>query len=389
MIMFILLKIKNFKILLPVMVVMTCMTLVFIYIFGIGFSKGYIPKVGIVDEDGSQTSQMIVQSLMSNNKYNFLPMRFDEARNLVQKDDLAGFVHINKGFEEGLDNKVSNITFYRGASSVEILSLEQQLNTIVAGVFTDKNFINNLSAVLTEQSQSNDIATEEIYADLVNIKKEYVTYQNNSYFHNQGDGIQYDSLKNSFTGFLLFFSMFTIMFGIGTIVDEKEVRVWQRQLVSPLKKSTIIIGNLISNFILGMAQLLIIVLASRILFEMDWGGSIIALFGILAAYVVAGTAMGLFIAGYVKTQQQLSAALPTIIVSTSMIGGCMWPVELMPKFMRVIAQFLPQRWGMEGLSQVILYNGSIENVAKPMIILLIISGVFLAASIIPYSRNEI
>lgn len=388
MISFIIMKIKNFKSILPVMLIMTCMTLVFVYVFGIGFSKGYVPKVGIVDEDQSQTSKMIVNSLQKNKKYDFFNSTFDEAKMTVEKDDAIGFIYLEDGLEKGLEQNKVNVIFYRGGSSVEIITLESTLNALISEVLGDKGFTKGLTTLLVEKGSN--ITSEEVYSDLIANKSNYSTYESNSLFFNKDDGVQYDALKSAFTGFLLFFSMFTIMFGIGTIVDEKELKVWHRQLVSPLTKRTILTGNLVSNFVLGMLQLLLIVLASKFLFDMDWGGSTIALLSVLGAYVIAGTAMGLFIAGFVKTQQQLAAALPTIIVATSMIGGCMWPVELMQsKFLRSIAEVLPQRWGMEGLSQVIMYNGGMEDVIKPVIILLIMGAVFLIASIIPFKKSLI
>lgn len=386
MISFIVMKLRNYVSMFPMLLIMTCMTLVFVYVFGIGFSKGYMPKVLVVDEDQTQTSSMIVDRLMNTEKYHFVTANFNEAKVAVEKDDTIGFVYLKKGFEQSLRENKVDVIFYRGGSSVEIITLENKLDGLISEVLADQEFTNHLSLLLSEQEKT--IASDEIYRQLLSKKSEYKTYQNQSSFYNKDEGVEYNTLKSTFTGFLLFFSMFTIMFGIGTIVDEKELKVWHRQLVSPLTKSTIIIGNLVSNYVIGMIQLLIIVTASKLLFSMDWGGTTGALLMILSAYVIAGTSMGLFITGFVKNQQQLAAILPTIIVSTSMIGGCMWPIELMPKFMRTVAQLLPQKWGMEGLSQVILYNGEIDNVVKPMLILLLISFIFLIASIIFYDRNE-
>lgn len=386
MISFIIMKLRNYVSMFPMLLIMTCMTLVFVYVFGIGFSKGYMPKVLVVDEDQTQTSSMIVERLKDTEKYHFITANFNEAKLTVEKDDAIGFVYLKKGFEQSIRENKIDVVFYRGGSSVEIITLENKLNGLISEVLADQEFTNNLSLLLSEQEKT--IASDKIYRELLSKKSEYMTYQNQSSFYNKDEGVEFDTLKSTFTGFLLFFSMFTIMFGIGTIVDEKELKVWHRQLVSPLTKSTIIIGNLVSNYLVGMIQLIIIVTASKLLFNMDWGGTTGALLMILSAYVIAGTSMGLFITGFVKNQQQLAAILPTIIVSTSMIGGCMWPIELMPKFMRTVAQLLPQKWGMEGLSQVILYNGGIDNVVKPMLILLMISFIFLLASVIFYGRNE-
>ncbi|PKM51581.1 MAG: hypothetical protein CVV02_06515 [Firmicutes bacterium HGW-Firmicutes-7] len=386
MISFILMKIKNYKDMIPVMLIMTAMTLVFIYIFGIGFSRTYVPKLAIVDEDDSLISQMIVERLKSHKAYEFYLGTYEESIVALKKNSIMGVVYIEKGFEGGLEKGEAPIIFYKKGTSAELITLENTLDGFIAEVIGDKYFAKEFSKVLV----TNGIAktTQDIYGELIENKDSYTTFKSHSSFYEKEEWVKYDAMKSTFTGFLLFFSMFIIMFGIGTIVDEKETKVWQRQLVSPLSKKSLIIGNLISNFIVSMLQMIFVVIVSKLLFDIDWGGSTLALLCVLGAYVIAGTAMGLFITGFVKTQQQLAAILPTIIVATSMIGGCMWPVEMMgSKFLRSFAEFLPQRWGMDGLSKVILYNGGMGEVIKPISILLIIAVVFLLASIIPYRKE--
>lgn len=387
MISFIWMKIRSYKSTLPVIIIMTCMTLVFVYVFGIGFSKGYTPKVVLIDEDQTQTSQMIAERLSKNSKYSFISKSYSEGLASVEKDEAIAAVHLEKGFEKGLELNKANVILYKGKPSIELMLLENSLNTMVSEVLMNKDFVIQLTDLLAVKDPS---ATRADMYSALTANSSNLTYASQSAFYNKDQGVEFNTLKSTFVGFLLFFSLFTIMFGIGTIVDEKELRVWHRQLVSPLTKKTIITGNLVSNFVLGMFQLMVIVIVSKYLFDMDWGGSTLALICVLGAYVLAGTAMGLFITGFVKTQQQLAAILPTVIVATSMIGGCMWPVEFMQsKLLRGIAEILPQRWGMKGLSQVILYNGGMADVVKPIIIMLIIAGVFLLASMITNKKSVV
>lgn len=378
MINFILIKLKNYKGMIPVMIIMTLMSLIFVYIFGIGFSQGYTPKVGIVDLDKSESSKMIIERLKSNKGYEFIDNNFEDSINEVKSSGFIGVILFDKGFDE--------ITFYRSGTSVEQVTLENKINSIIKEALDDQFFTNKLSISL--KSVGEDISQEELYKKLSENKKDYVSYINNTSFFQKGMDVKYNALKSSFSGFLLFFSMFTIMFGIGSIVEEKELKVWQRQLVTPLSKKAIITGNLISNFIVSMVQLIIIVLISKILFNFEWGGSTLALILILGAYALAGTGMGLFIAGFVRTNQQLAAILPTVIVSTSMIGGTMWPVEIMQsRILRGLANLLPQRWGMDGLSKILIYNGGIKDVAKPILYLIIIALAFLFAATFTFKKE--
>ncbi len=381
MISLVMMKIKSNKSILPVMLIMTLMTLVFVYVFGVGFSKAYVPKVAIVDHDKSYTSKILIEKLVSNRKYQFEETDLKKSIATAEKGDIIGYIYIEKGFENKLELNQMEMYFYKNSASIENIALESTANRLISELLADQKYSKQLSEVLKAKGVLSN--PEKLYAKLAENHKNYSTYKNKAYFYQTDKAIKYDAIKNSFSGFLLFFSLFTIMFGIGSIVEEKELRVWNRQLVSPISKSTIIIGNLISNFIVGIAQLLIIVLASKYILGIDWGGSIIALLSVLAAYTLAGTAIGLFVLGFVKTQQQLAAILPTIIVSTSMIGGCMWPVEVMQsKLLRGLAELTPQKWGMSGLREIIIYNGTMQDVIKPIIVLLLMTGFFIMASML-------
>lgn len=381
MISFILMKIKNYKSMVPVMIIMTAMTLVFIYVFGVGLSKVYIPQAAIVDEDGSQSSKMVVDKLRNQKGFDFSLGNRIEILQALEKNKFIGVVYIPKGFEKQLELGTSEVTVFKAGSSLEEATLENKLGALMNEVLQDKSFSSGLSQFLKGKGVSS--STEAIYQNLVETKVAYITYKNNVTYYKKADYVQENNIKQYFAGFLLFFSMFIIMFGIGAVVEEKETRVWQRQLVSPISMTTLMTGNLISNFIVGISQLIFVVLVSKLLFGISWGGSTLAMVFILAAYVIAGTAMGLFISGFVRNQRQLSAVLPTVITATSMIGGCMWPVEMMQsKFLRTVADFLPQRWGMKGLTQVLIYNGGVQDIVKPVIVLLIMSVLFLFCSIL-------
>jgi len=197
----------------------------------------------------------------------------------------------------------------------------------------------------------------------------------------------YDSLKQSFMGFTLFFSLFTMVFGIGNIVDNKQKRVWHRQKVSPITGVQILGSALVTGFLIGFLQIGTMMMSGAYIFNIDLGESMISLLLVISAYIISAMCMGLFISGLVKTEQQLSAISPMIIVSTSMLGGCMWPLEIVANsFIRNLSIITPQRWAMEGLRQVIINRGGLSNIVEPITYMLILAIVFFGLSLIPYRK---
>ncbi|MDA3845866.1 MAG: ABC transporter permease [Vallitaleaceae bacterium] len=382
------LKIKLTKQMLPVILIMTGMALLFIFIFGKGFSQTYQPIVSLVDEDHSEASQQMSERLMDTNQYIFNVEGLDVGIDKLEKGGVLMVIYIQSGFEESLDTEDIGMNIYIKSSAIEAVSLENKVNFIVTELANNRMFADNFAAGF--EGSPITIKATDIYEDVVRLSDEYPA---NTVLTLKADNTEvagYDSTKHYFAGFMVFFSLFTIMFGIGTIVDEKQNRVWARQLVGPISQFKMIIANLIGNFILGIAQLTTIVLVAKYAFDIEWGGSIIALLIVLAGFSLAGTALGLFIAGFMNTEQQLGAILPTLVVSTSMLGGCMWPLSIINnKVLLFLADLTPQRWAMQGVEKVIIGNGQIADVLQATGYLVIITVVFLALSIIPYTKMRL
>ena len=364
---------------LPTVIVTSILTMIFIYVLGTSFSQPYVAEIAIVDLDRSETSIAITKKLKEYENYNFTEQDFDLAKNKLEGSKIAGIVYIDKGFEAGLAQGRNLITLYKNGVNVETMFLENSLSQYISEAISDNRFPAEAASYLS-------VEEELLRSKFEDIRTEYVTYEVDSTYYEK-DSSGFSMYKFNFAGFLLFFSLFTIMFGIGSIVEEKEIYVWQRQMVSPLKTGTILIGDLISNFVVGMGQMTLVILVSKYLFHIEWGGSTLAILLILAAYVLAGTALGLFVSCFARTEQQLGAFLPTVIVATSMIGGTMWPREMMnSKALLMISDALPQRWAMKGLLDVIMYNGGLKDVLQPILYLLIITAVLMVASLRPYRR---
>jgi ABC-2 type transport system permease protein len=61
------------------------------------------------------------------------------------------------------------------------------------------------------------------------------------------------------------------------------------------------------------------------------------------------------------------------------LGGCWWPAELMPGWMRTLSHALPTAWAMDGFHALITFGHGLEAVLVPTTVLLGFAAVFSAA----------
>lgn len=378
-------KLKDYKNSLPMIIVMTVMALALVYIFGKGFESGYTPSVAVVDNDRSQTSESYIKQVMDNQSYEFTMVTLDLGLEQLEQGDYIALVEVGQGFEAGLLEGESKLVFYKTGNSIEHQTLRAMLESVSRLYMVNEGFVSGVDGAFGAMGIQVD--KEALHERIKENRQAYPIMDLQVKSFDEGFVGGYDAIKHSFMGYLLFFSMFTMVFGVGSIVEERENRVWQRQIVSPVSGATILAGNMIASFIVGMLQLSIMLLVSKYAFGIDYGGNMLALLAVLAVYVIAITCLGLLLSNIVKTSQQLGSFSPLVIVGTSMIGGCMWPLSIIKsEVLLFLADLTPQRWAYQGLNAIIVNNGGFSDVLLPIAYLLIITVVLFLLAMIPHQK---
>jgi len=371
-----------------VLFIMTAMSLVFTYTFGVGFNQGNKQTVIVVDKDGSKESETLIKGLIEADSFDIKSMEYDEAISELQGNQAIAVVVIPKDYYVKAYNQKASLKLIKTGTLMEHTTLRRNLLDITERTIGNYAFISQIEPIYSKLEIPFDgekiySRVEETYEHRPMIEIENLYYDSNA---KQG----YDSLKQSFMGFILFFSSFTMIFCIGSIVEDKQNRVWHRQLVSTIKNSSILGSVLIVGLVIGFIQISFMIVSGKFIFNINLGSNLLALFLIVGGYIAASVSLGLLVSGLVKTEAQLAAMTPLIVVSTSMIGGCMWPLEMVTNpIIRGLSVITPQRWAMEGMESIIVYDGGIGDIKNQLLRLGILTCVFFILAIIPYRKRKL
>ncbi len=222
------------------------------------------------------------------------------------------------------------------------------------------------------------------------------TIENNSlftvksqWFHGQ-DTFLYDGNLHTLFGFSLFFVIYTIAYSVFQILIEKRTGVWDRVILSPIRKWEMYVANFLYSFLIGYVQLVIVFFVFRFIVKVDFHGVFWQTLLLLIPYVLAIVALSVFITGIVKTVQQFNAVIPIVSVGMAMIGGAFWPLDIVESsFMLQLSKFIPITYGMEVLYGVTLYGYNIEQLLHPVGILLLMTVLLTGLGIHWMERNYI
>ncbi|MCQ6275026.1 ABC transporter permease [Bacillus sp. V3B] len=190
------------------------------------------------------------------------------------------------------------------------------------------------------------------------------------------DTFVYDSTLQSLFGFTLFFVIYTIAYNILPILSEKNEGVWDRMILSPLRKWEMYVANLIYSFVTGYLQVLIIFLIFHYEVGVDFNGNFVEVCLLIIPYVFSIVALSILITALVKNIQQFNAVLPIISVSSAMIGGAYWPLEIVEsKLLLALSKINPLTYGIEVLNGVAIYGYPMEELLFPISILILMGVV--------------
>ncbi|RDW18130.1 ABC transporter permease [Oceanobacillus arenosus] len=204
------------------------------------------------------------------------------------------------------------------------------------------------------------------------------------------DAFIYDNTFQTLFGFTLFFAIYTIAYNVLPILVEKKEGIWDRIILSPVKKWEMYVANLVYSFLVGYLQVGIIFSVFRFIIGVDFHGRFIETLLLMSVYVFAIVALSILLTAIVKTVAQFNAVLPIIAVSSAMIGGAYWPLEIVEsKFLITLSKLNPITYGMEMLNGAVVYQYPLKELLFPISILLLMGVVFIGIGIHLMERRHI
>ncbi len=173
-----------------------------------------------------------------------------------------------------------------------------------------------------------------------------------------------------------------------SIVRERELGTLETIMVSPISGLEVILGKLIPYFILGFADLFIILFAGYLFFNIPFRGSFALLIGLSALFIVGGLGMGLLISTVVQSQQVawmvslLTTMLPSIILS-----GFIFPIRCMPEWLQLVTYMLPVRYYLEIVRGIVLKGAGISSLWQETLALVIFATLMISLSTVRFRKQ--
>ncbi|QNK57728.1 ABC transporter permease [Paenibacillus sp. PAMC21692] len=257
-----------------------------------------------------------------------------EAEEVVLSGELDVAIAIPEGYAQALIEGSAD-------AKAELMALEGSEVASYVELMLNR-YVENVSALAA--ATSGDVAAfEERYAQLDAVA-EFGLRKETSEDLSAGR-----NMTNRSIGYLVIVMMFSAVSLSTHMIKERENRTYYRLLAAPSSSRAYVASNVAANVLLLMLQVAIVLTVMTAGFGIRPGAPVwsIALALVLFAWVAVG--LSLVIVAFSRNAINANALQNLLIIPTCLIAGCMFPVEAMPTPLRAIAEFLPQRWLLEGI----------------------------------------
>ena len=158
-------------------------------------------------------------------------------------------------------------------------------------------------------------------------------------------------LKTYFAaGMAVFFLFFTVQFGISSLLDERREGTLSRLQAAPIPRLSILVGKLLTSFVLGIVSMAVLIAATSLLLGAEWG-NLVGVAVLTVAGVLAAMAVMALIATVAKTAERASGWQAMVALVLGMLGGSFFPVSQAGGLIEKLGLLTPHAWFLTGLSE--------------------------------------
>lgn len=164
-------------------------------------------------------------------------------------------------------------------------------------------------------------------------------------------------------GQLVTWTLITLLGAAEVFVSERIRGTWQRLLIMPTGRLTLLTGKLSGRLMLGLFQMALLMVSGELVFHVGWGRSPLAALGVSLSFALAGVSLGMLLATFLRTRGQASGLVIGLSMALAALGGAWFPLEITPVAFQRVAQLFPSTWAMRAYTLIITRGASLKDVA--------------------------
>jgi len=253
---------------------------------------------------------------------------------------------INSGISQDLTLIIKN-----GANQMASAQIEAKLMQVIIKISSE--LIMNLGS---KDFFKNDVK----YKEIVKLKTDYIK-----------TGLKVPSgYDHVIPGTLVqFILMMVLIYGGIVVMTNRQKGILIRILYSSTSISELWAGNFLGRLFMGLLQSFILIAIGILFFKLNLGNNFLT-FLIVLFFSMAIASLSILIGSVLKTEDIIVGISVLFANIFAALGGCWWPIEVVPQTFKLIGMLSPAYWAMDAFHKIIFFNKNLGDISLNLSVLL-------------------
>ncbi|VTY33231.1 Inner membrane transport permease YbhR [Streptococcus parasanguinis] len=281
---------------------------------------------------------------------------------------------LNQAKKDLADEKVDAVVSYKnGEYQVDYANTDASKTSMTRQVLRTSIASEGSNQLMTRVKQA--LPQLNLEAKTPEIKEFYQYGDENTSF--------FTSMIPVLIGFVVFFFVFLIS-GMA-LLKERTSGTLERLLATPVKRSEIVYGYMLSYGLIAIIQTAVVVLAAIWLLDVEVVGNLFHVIIVNVVLALVALAFGILLSTLAKSEFQMMQFIPLVIMPQLFFSGII-PLSSMGDWAQMVGRFLPLTYSGDAMSQIILYGRGLGDVLPNIGVLLIFLVILTILNIVGLRR---
>jgi len=228
---------------------------------------------------------------------------------------------------------------------------------------------------------------EDLAGELLDVRAPSGTQQN---AEEESQNILVSILAPIMSGMMVFYAFFTGTSTAQSILKEEEERTLPRLFTTPTPQVTILAGKLLSVFMTVCTQVVVLLIAARLIFGIHWG-EFVPVVLTAVGIIFSASSFGIFVNSFLRDTKQAGVLFGGVLTVTGMVGMISVFSGGAPAATRLgdtVSLLVPQGWAIRGLMQS-LHGEPAGAVLITTLVMLVWSAAFFIVGVLRFNKRYI
>jgi ABC-2 type transport system permease protein len=185
---------------------------------------------------------------------------------------------------------------------------------------------------------------------------------------------------------LVLFLGITVLLLSSGVVETRRIGILSRLRAAPVPRRALVGADLVSSLVVAAGQSAGLLFVGSIIFGVHWGNPA-AVFCVLALLSLSYAGASGILGRRARSEEQAISVAVVLGIVAGMLGGCMYPLDVVGSAVRTIGHVVPQAWAMDAFVKLIYHHVGFAAVLPELAALAVFAVVLCGLAARGYART--